>query len=237
MKPIGRFSLCFLITYLLLCLSANVAMAYSSDDYQRAGLPVALGSDFETRVLSDGTLEITGYTGKLVELQIPQKINGQQVTAIGEEAFWDNRSFIAIEIPEGVTCIGELSFCGVSSLEWIKIPGSVRSIGDSVFAGCLSLTEVVFSGNELTTIGNGVFFDCVSLTSIEIPNGVTSIGNEAFRCCDKLESIRIPASVEHIGQGAISDSPSLTTIYGEYGTIAELLADDYGRSFVSFSRE
>ena len=234
MKCFKKTALCLLIACLLLCMGVNAAMAYSSYDYQRSGLPVALGSDFQTRVLSDGTLEITGYTGKLEKLRIPQKINGRQVTAIGEEAFYSFGTFVAVEIPEGVTRIGKLSFAFVRSLEWVKIPSSVKTIEDSAFVACLSLTEVVFSGNGLSTIGNGAFFECVSLTSIELPSGVTSIGNEAFRCCDTLESIKIPASVKRIGESAISDCPALKTIYGEAGTAAERLANDYGRAFVTF---
>lgn len=45
------------------------------------------GTGLGYEVLQDGTVEITGYTGKSVNLTIPKTLDGKKVTSIGEEAF------------------------------------------------------------------------------------------------------------------------------------------------------
>ena len=39
-------------------------------------------------LLEDGTAEITMYTGKATELEVPGKLDGYAVTSIGKGAFW-----------------------------------------------------------------------------------------------------------------------------------------------------
>ena len=122
------------------------------------------------------------------ELVIPDTIEGNPVTSIGENAFENCRSLTSITISDSVT-----------------------SIGDDAFVACASLTSITI-GNSVTSIGDWAFAFCESLTSISIPDGVTSIGNGAFYVCTSLISITIPYSVTSIGNGAFTDCISLTTI-------------------------
>ncbi|MCD7797490.1 MAG: leucine-rich repeat domain-containing protein [Clostridiales bacterium] len=48
----------------------------------------ATSGDYEYTV-SNGTAEITGYTGLETELTIPSTIDGYTVTSIGEDAFYN----------------------------------------------------------------------------------------------------------------------------------------------------
>ena len=50
----------------------------------------ANSKDFSYRVMSDGTVEITGYRGSGSSVKIPSKIEGARVTAIGDSAFNEN---------------------------------------------------------------------------------------------------------------------------------------------------
>ncbi len=119
--------------------------------------------------LSNGTYEVSGYTGTATEVVIPATYKGIAVTSIGGEAF-----------------------SGCSSLTTITIPASVTSIGNSAFAWCSQLTTVEFGANsKLTSIGEDAFWNCSNLTSITIPDSVTSIGNSAFSGCSGLTSITV----------------------------------------------
>ena len=97
-------------------------------------------------------------------------------------------------IPNNVTSIGDWAFYGCDGLTSIEIPNSVTSIGDNAFSGCSGLTSVVIPGS-VTSIGNYAFFGCSGLTSVTIGNSVTSIGDNAFFGCSGLTEIRsfIPA--------------------------------------------
>jgi len=127
-------------------------------------------------------------------------------------------------IPNDVTSIGDSAFYNCTGLTSIAIPNSVMNIGISAFQGCTNLTHVALS-NSLTSINKGVFTDCTSLTSIAIPDGVTSIGEKIeenklfgggyegpFQNCTGLTSITIPSSVTSIGVNAFGNCSGLTSI-------------------------
>ena len=82
---------------------------------------------------------ITGLTdaGKTqTELIIPYKINGVEITSIGDSAFESCTSLKSINIPTSVTSIEPIAFNNCTSLTSINIPTSVTSIGPSAFESC-----------------------------------------------------------------------------------------------------
>ena len=111
---------------------------------------------------SSGT--ITGYSGsKETRINIPEKINGVTVTAIGEKAFAYNRY-----------------------LEYVDMPDTVKTIGDGAFSGCSALKRIHLS-SSLTRMSSEMFSNCASLDSITIPASVKKMGYDIFRNCDNLE--------------------------------------------------
>ncbi|MDB4404206.1 leucine-rich repeat domain-containing protein, partial [Akkermansiaceae bacterium] len=173
----------------------------------------------------DGEVTITDCdetaTGELI---IPDTIEGNAVTSIGQSAFYRCTRLTSITIGNGVTSIGDWAFDGCTSLKSITIPDNVTSIGASAFNACTSLTTIeVGGGNVNYTDVNGVLFNkekTVLLTypagktgdNYTIPNSVTSIGNVAFRYCSSLTSITIPDGVTSIGRRAFYECSSLTSI-------------------------
>ena len=145
---------------------------------------------YEYGFLSDGTVEITGYTGSESDLTIPSTYDDCIVTSIREWAFYGCNSITSVTIPNSVTNIGNLAFFNCSSLKSVSIGDGVTNIGDSAFDGCENLTSVTI-GNSVTNIGDDAFYGCSSLTSITIPNSVTNIGNSAFNVCYDLTSITV----------------------------------------------
>ena len=161
---------------------------------------------------TDGEVTITNCNQAAAgELVIPDTIEGNPVTRIGDFAFVNCTSLTSITIPDGVTSIGFAAFRGCSSLTSITIPDSVTSIGDYAFMRCSSLTSITI-GAGVISIGDFAFYECSKLTSITIPDGVTSIGLRAFNGCTALTSITIGNSVTSIGGYAFSDCSSLTSI-------------------------
>ena len=204
-------------------LNANIIYSENSSDYA-----------YSVNDAGDG-VTITKYNGSAKNIVIPSELGGKPVTAIGEEAFYQNKTITSVKIPEGVTSIGDDAFQNCGSLTEVTIPKSVTSIGDNAFAGCSSLTKVTIpegvtsigvgtflycdSLTEVTipksveTIGISAFAGCSSLTKVTIPEGVTSIGDTAFAGCSGLTEVTIPKSVESIGKQAFDDCDALTTVY------------------------
>ncbi len=169
----------------------------------------AQSGDF-TYTSSNGAVTITGYTGSRV-VEIPAKIEGLPVRAIGDFAFSGKLHQSSIEIPDSVTSIGSFAFADCINLMHITIPAGVTSIGESAFYGCSSLTSIAIQ-TGVTSIGRFAFADCISLTSVTIPDSVTSIEDYAFDSCISLASVIIPDSVTSIGRSVFGDCTSLTSV-------------------------
>ena len=95
-------------------------------------------------------------------LDIPENINGMEVTAVGAEALKDN-----------------------CSLKAVYIPGTVVQLEESAFNGCINIDNV-FLSNGIETIGVEAFNDCSALTEINVPYSLKSIGENAFSGIDSL---------------------------------------------------
>lgn len=180
---IGKFMARKSILCVLLLLIANIGSLYAKS------FTTADGYEF---AITNGTVEITGYSGKATELIIPSSIEHQgktyAVTSIGFVAF-SRGGLISVTIPDSVTSIGARAFQYNYNLTSITIPNSVTSIGSWIFTGC------------------------TNLTSITIPSSVTSIGAAAFSIVsfDPFEPF-YPNNLTHINVD--SDNPVYTQING-----------------------
>ena len=195
---------------------------------------IKVSGDYKYKDLTDGTVEITGYTGKDKTVNIPSTLAGKTVTSIGDYAFNDCSSLTSITIPNSVTSIGLYAFSNCTSLTSITIPNSVTTIWIFAFSGCISLKSVTIP-NSVTSIGGyafssctsltsitipnsvaktgiGVFYNCLSLASVTIPSGVTIISGETFKYCKGLTSITIPDSVTSIQSDAFEYCTSLESV-------------------------
>jgi hypothetical protein len=146
------------------------------------------------------------YTGSI---EIPEFINGERVTAIGDNAFYycDCNS---VTIPNTVLQIGENAFDLCQNLSEIRIPDSVNTIGPYAFSSCIKLVQITLS-QSITHISPGTFSMC-PFRRIQIPNSVRFINAYAFSNCHYLEEIVIPANVQQIVQTAFLDCPSLKKV-------------------------
>ncbi len=130
-------------------------------------------SDFEYEVNDDGGITITKYIGTDTDVVIPEKIDGKNVTVIGEGAFRENQTLTLVAIPDTV---------------WL--------IDEAAFVFCNNLTTVRLSQN-LEVIFTSAFDSCKKLSNIRLPGSLTHIGERAFAMCESLKQITIPASCYH----------------------------------------
>jgi uncharacterized protein YjdB len=168
-------------------------------------------SDFTYKELSDGTIEITGYTGTDLDVTIPGTINQKTVSSIGINAFED-KSVTSVIIPEGVTTINQQAFYNCQKLKSITIPEGVTSIGSTAFYWCQALTEIKLP-SSLTTIGAYAFWGCYNLTSVSIPGSVSSIGTLALYCGYDMKEINVDSSnTVYTSVGGVLFSKDMTTL-------------------------
>lgn len=113
---------------------------------------VSAEADFETAENEDGTVTIKRYLGSGGDVVIPAKLDGKQVTAIGNTfemtgAFQDCAGVTSVVIPEGVTEIQDNAFYGCAALETVTVSASVTLLRNCAFCDCPNLRAVYFEGD------------------------------------------------------------------------------------------
>ncbi len=111
---------------------------------------------YDTVILGDGNIEILGYNGADIEIDIPSEIGGKTVVSISGSCFQGNEDIMYVALPESVSVIEDNTFNGCTSLQLVDISKNVTSIGDGAFSGCTALAEImIYPG--VVSIGEGAF--------------------------------------------------------------------------------
>lgn len=188
---------------------------YDFDTYLDLALELSdkLAGDFQYETLTDG-IWITNYIGDEDIVVIPNSINGEWVTGIGEKAFSEYKKLSFLSIPQSVTQIGNNAFADCRNLRTVAGGGAVKTLGYGIYRGTAIQQIEVPEGQE--QVGYCAFYGCPNLVSVHIPEGVSLIDEYAFAGCGNLTELWIPGSVAQIAGNAFDDSVNLTLIYGGY---------------------
>ena len=159
----------------------------------------------------NGNATITGYSGGVAALFIPETIDGHTVTAIGNRAFKGNLRLAAVTIPDTVTEIGQDAFSGCTGLTSIKLPKNLKTLERDAFRGCTGLTSVLIPKTVENThyYYDGIyspFRGCNNLQEVKFEDGMTRIPNSILCFCAAKLNIVIPDSVTEIGEAAFLNS-------------------------------
>jgi hypothetical protein len=191
-----------------------------------------------TYITNNGSIMITGYTGTLGVVVIPETIDGFPVTAIsggdyyGGKNNWDKMTDLTIG--DNVTSIGAQAFANCTNLISVVVGNGVTEIYDLTFINCENLTRVTLGTNvtsiytwgfgicprlasisdlsNLVNIYSSAFSGCSGLTNIVLGSNVTYIGRFAFFECGSLASFIIPDAVPYIEESTFESCSNLTAI-------------------------
>ncbi len=175
------------------------------------------------------------HKGRLVvpaQITVDGKV--YNVTSVGDNALFQQRSLTEIYLSDGIRHIGNKALSGCDKLKKLRLPATLETVGDEAIARCKQLVEVKLP-NALRKMGKAAMYDCKSLRKVEIPrsmtvvpeelfsgcfslkkvvfsNNVTTIGERAFSCCELLEDIEFPNSVNEIKAGLFERCSSLRRV-------------------------
>ena len=180
---------------------------------------------------------LTGYSGRASSIEIPDKVKGISVVAIGDGAFSNSNVITSVVIPEGVTKIGEKAFYDCTKLKSVTLPQSVEYIGEFAFSIVYEKDRQVYSlelpknikylgGSALDNTSwykkqadgpvyvGGIFYKYKGKCpgSVSIRQGTTMIAGRAFSYCTELKNVNIPDSVTDIDRFAFYNCSSLESL-------------------------
>ena len=184
---------------------------------------VAASQDFTYEMLSDGTLSLTGYHGVGGTVVVPDHIDGNTVTALGDGLFQNNLELTALSIPESVTVIGEQLLTGCRSLRVLRVPqlGATRDSEGflSYFFGATSPNgtgfrvpsslDTVILTDTVKRIPENAFLECSRLRIVVLPESLQSIGAFAFFGCSQLHYLSLPQGLSELCSFALANCTSL----------------------------
>ena len=144
-----------------------------------------------TQFSSSGTTYLTSIT-------IPD-----QITEIGDYAFYGNPTLTTVNFHAGITRIGMGAFYE-SQLTRVNIPNPDCEIGNSCFSN--SQVSSVTLPQGMKKLGRHVFFYCLNLTSLTLPEGMEEIGLMCFSSCN-LTSVNLPSTMVKLDSCALQSNP------------------------------
>lgn len=173
-----RFGL-FFLAFALLC-GTFVGWTASADQ----------SGDFVYTV-AGGKATVTDYKGNGGSVEVPAKLGGADVVAIGAYAF-----------------------SGDANVTSVKLPNSLQTIEKNAFSDCTGLETVDF-GTGVKTIGMQAFTGCTALTALRLPASVSQIGDNAFTRTSSLAVITVD------GANAVYYAATNCLIEKESGTLLQ----------------
>lgn len=192
------------ILAVIVLVSSIASFGVTSLAVDDGGFVFTLNEDGQSYTISDDNNPETGA------LIIPSTHNGLPVTAIGDNAFYDNRNITSLSIPDSITTIGSWAFSGCMSIDKIVIPDSVTTMKNEAFYGCRDTTSITI-GKGLTVLEDRVF-SFTGIKTIDIPENIKELKWGVFFDCYRLEKIEIPANVTVIGYGVFAECQALKTV-------------------------
>ena len=164
--------------------------------FWKIGMPAFM---FKYEKNDKGGITITDYLGPYLYVHIPDKIDGVEVTEIGE--FSIGRGFHPRSDFETFIC---------KNIREVRLPDTVEKIGGFAFDECHKLTNVNIP-SSLRKLESGTFAN-TKIKEIELPEGMTKIDYSAFAFSYYLEKVTLPDSIEEIDYGAFMDCVNLKEI-------------------------
>lgn len=133
-----------------------------------------------------------------------------KVTAIADDAFLEDTTFITVSLPYSLKKIGSQAFKKCTNLIAINIPEGVETIGPSAFwlDSCLNKVQLP---STLKAIPSACFHLC-AFSSVIVPEGIEEIDLDAFAVCRNLREVSLPSSLKRIGRGVFWRCEALESI-------------------------
>ncbi len=170
---------------------------------------------------SSGTLTISGsgamdnFTASTIPWKsqlssIKTVVVGDNVTTIGDSAFYNCTALTSVTMPDGITYIGSAAFSQCSALTTLTLPSALETIGAFALLSCSKLTSIAIP-EGVETISSSAFYKCEALKSIYLPSTLKEVKGNAFHNCTALDNVYYTGSEADRAKLTISSGNTLLT--------------------------
>lgn len=176
--------------------------------------------------LASDHAEILKYVGTETAVTVPDTLDGQPVTVIGNAAFTGG-DVVSVHLPDSVTEICDNAFDGCNFMTEWNAPASLERIGVSAFNECSALTELSFPAT-LKELSPYAFSMCLALEKVTFAGHIAAIPDNCFSYCSLLSEVNFTdGAPETIDENAFLDCPVAGTFSTQVPTIdlSDLLTD------------
>jgi hypothetical protein len=179
--------------------------------FWKIGMPAFM---FKYEKNDKGGITITDYLGPYLQVHIPDKIDGVEVTeiggySIGYETLQKSRieRFIChnireVRLPDTVEKIGGFAFKDCYNLTNVNIPSSLRELEPSIF--CDTGVKEIELPKGMTKIDYCALAFSYRLEKVTLPDSIEEIDYCAFMYCVNLKEINVPEGLKKIHSNAFS---------------------------------
>jgi hypothetical protein len=211
MKKISRTlcSFCFILLAAVWLIGLPRA---SAQEYWEQPKEVFESGDYSYELLDDGTAVIVDYEGEETDIEIPDALDGHEVSEIGMQAF-SYYEMASLTIPEGINVSGRaFEYCVItdsislpaeitirgSAFEYAELPQTMTIPEGAVVEGdCFSYCEDLRAlfVEPHAALKKSVFSYSEDLQTIVCASG-SEIADRAFYSCERLEKIVLCGDVK-----------------------------------------
>lgn len=143
--------------------------------------------DLQYKLIDDGTLCVSSYTGDEALVEVPEAVDGIPVTVISDGVFRGHSELTELRLPDSVTDLGEFVIDGCENLRALKLPANLERLWGYTFVRS-GLEELELPA-RVRSIPPFCFKDCKSLKRVVCGEGMRTIHAWAFGGCDRLDQV------------------------------------------------
>ena len=199
---------------LLTILLVNIASYAHAQVHIEEGVKYTLNGD-HYEVTAFDLASVPPTESEDVTVAIADDIDGVPVTVIADNAFdatvnSDCAKITSVDLGNNITTIGNYAFYLCKGLKEIYFYYKLETIGKNAFYGCTALTSIELPAT-MKKVDNSAFYGCRSISSLSVESDNLEIGTSAFAACSSLYTIRFFGTVPLVGSTAFYNVGSAST--------------------------
>lgn len=147
---IKKLSICLITATSLLVCPMSTTLAVTPTSSYRTGTEFTQGNIRYARMNDNKTVMVIGLVDETVStLAIPEKVNDENVSVIGSEAFSECSNLKLVTTPKSINSIQANAFKDCTKLESVYIHSSEKAAyNKEIFNGCKNLKNIFYEGTQ-----------------------------------------------------------------------------------------